>query len=151
MALIIKRINVSEIDLTEYENFAAKCKGQINIGAQNSLNLAIEAANVAAKLAEYKTLLSFTSAELEREAKLLYSKAFMNASKIEPSATSDVKREAIARQDTTYIEKVTERSKINAMLDYVTECLDHVTKLHYIFKAAYLTEIKIPSNMFQQF
>ncbi len=107
--------------------------------------------NVGAKPAEFKTLLSFTSAELERETKLLYSKALMNSSKIDPSVTSDVKREAIAKQDSTNIEKVTERSKINAMLYYVTECLDHATKLHYIFKAAYLTEVKIPSNMFQQF
>lgn len=147
MAIVIKKILSTDVDLSEFYAFTEKCKGQININYLNALNLAIEAANVGAKLSMYKTLLSYTLSELEAETKAAYGTAILNASNINHSATSDTRREAVARQDPTYRAKLEETARIRALLEYVIDCIDYTSKLHYVFKAVYMAETKLPVDV----
>jgi hypothetical protein len=144
MAIVIKKISSTEVDLSEFNAFTEKCKGQINIHYLNALNLAIEAANLGTKLSMYKTLLSYTLSELEAETKVAYGTALLNASNINHTATSDIRREAVARQDPTYRAKLEETAKIRALLEHITDCIEYTTKIHYVFKAVYMAETKLP-------
>lgn len=146
--IIIKQIDQTDIDLSDYEQFIAKSREPQNLHFINALNMAIESITLSDKLAKYKTLLEYTLSELEADTKIAYSVAFLNASNINHTATSDLKREAVAKQDATYRQKLEELAKIKALLSYITNCYENVNKLHYVFKAIYMAETKIPTDIF---
>lgn len=134
--LVLRRINVDDIDLANYELFKAECdevKGYVDPIA--AMEYSIQAANIGAGLSSYRALIDYNETELDREVKHAYAMALSSA-----EGSSQDKREAQAKQDTTYQTKLKELAEIRSAKLLVSTAYDYALNMYYLFKEVYRGE-----------
>jgi len=134
--LVNRVIRLEDIDIGSYELFKQQCdeiKGVID--PVSAVQYAIQAATIAAYLSTYKSMLKYTEEKQDAELKKIYSIAISQA-----SGSSQDKREAIAKQDPNYLQKLEELASIKAAQIYINSAYDYAINMYYLFKEVYSGE-----------
>lgn len=135
----VRTIGLKDIDLSAYQEFRDECKSLDGVTVPIAITKALDAANIAGDLMEYRALLLYTSTELERQTKLKYSTAVGKA-----EGSSQDKREALAKQDPDYQALLMQTAEVCALKQLVDDAYEHANKLHYFFKVVYQGESRVP-------
>lgn len=135
----VRTIGLKDIDLSAYQEFRNECKSLDGVTVPIAITKALDAANIAGDLMEYRALLLYTATELERQTKLKYSLAVGKA-----EGSSQDKREALAKQDTGYQDLLIQTAEVSALKQLVDDAYEHANKLHYFFKVVYQGESRVP-------
>jgi len=131
--LVSRIVSVDEIDLSNFELFKQECdeiKGFVDPVA--AMMFSIQGAAISAYISRYKALLRYTGEKLESEVKKVYGSALSKA-----LGTSADKRDAEARQDTTYQQKIDELASIRAAGEIVNAAYDYCQNMYFLFKSVY--------------
>ena len=137
----VRSVGIKDIDLRDYLTFRTECSSLDGVTVPIAITKALDAANIAGKLMEYRALLLYTSTELERQTKLKYSLAVGKA-----EGSSQDKREALAKQDPEYQALLMKAAEIGALKQLVDDAFEHANKLHYFFKVIYQGESRVPMD-----
>jgi len=136
---IIKKVGIEDIDLTAFTALKEDCGALDGVNAIDAVSKALAAAAVLGKLMEYKSLLSFTVTEQERETKLHYARVLS-----ETKESSQDKREAKAKQDDKYQELLTKLAQLKAFEGYINDAYNYADRMHYFFREVYKGELRVP-------
>jgi len=131
--LVSRIVSVDEIDMSNFELFKQECdeiKGFVDPVA--AMMFSIQGAAISAYIARYKALLKYTGEKLESEVKKNYGVALNKA-----LGTSADKRDAEARQDVTYQQKIDELASIRAASEIVNAAYDYCQNMYFLFKSVY--------------